>query len=106
MLVGMIVLLGVGLLCLVLGALIWKKQRIDLIQAYHVGNVKREDIPAYTRQVGLGLSAIGAGCVLTGVLVFGLEEPLGWIALGAGFVLGLALTHRAQKRWNGGWFSG
>ena len=105
MLFGMIVLLSVGLLCLVLGLLIWKKQKIDLINAWHTGKVKPEDVPAYTRLMGLGLMGIGAGCVLTGVVALGLGAPLGWIALPLGFAAGLGLILRAQKRYNGGIFS-
>ena len=102
MLFGMIVFLAVGLLCVVLGLLLWKKQKLSLVHDYHVKNVKEEDIPAYTRQMGLGLLAIGAGCVLTGVLVFGLERPVGWAAFPLGFAVGLVLMLRAQKRCNGG----
>ena len=105
MIFGMIVFLAVGLLCLVFGFLLWKKQRISLVHDYHIGNVKEADIPAYTRRMGLGLLAIGAGCILTGVLALGLEQPLGWIAFPAGFLVGLVLILRAQKQYNGGIFS-
>ena len=81
MLFGMIVFLGVGALSLALGALIWKKQRIELVNEYHTRDVKKEDVPAYTRQIGLALIVIGAGCVLTGAIALGLEKPVGWIAL-------------------------
>ena len=105
MIFGMIVFLAVGLLCLVFGLLLWKKQRISLVHDYHTRKVKEADVPAYTRLMGFGLLAIGAGCVLTGVIALGLERPLGWIALPAGFFVGLALMLRAQKKYNGGIFS-
>lgn len=104
MIFGMIVFLAVGLLCLVFGFLLWKKRRISLVHDYHTRKVKEADVPAYTRFLGFGLLAIGAGCVLTGVVALGLEEPLGWIAFPTGFLAGLALILRAQKKYNGGVF--
>ena len=105
MLFGMIVFLAVGLLCLVFGLLLWKKRRISLVHDYHTRKVKEADVPAYTRLLGFGLLATGAGCILTGVVALGLEEPLGWIAFPAGFLVGLALILRAQKKYIGGVFS-
>lgn len=105
MIFGMIVFLAGGLLCLVFGFLLWKKRRISLVHDYHTRNIKEADVPAYTRLLGFGLLAIGAGCVLTGVVALGLEQPLGWIAFPAGFLAGLAVILRAQKKYNGGIFS-
>ena len=105
MIFGMIVFLAVGILCFVFGLLLWKKRRISLVHDYHTRKVQEADVPAYTRLMGFGLLAIGAGCVLTGVVAFGLERPLGWIAFPAGFLVGLALILRAQKKYNGGVFS-
>ena len=68
MLIGLIVFLGVGILFFVLGTVLWKKQRMDLVNEWHTRNVKPEDVPAYTRLIGLSLLAIGA------VVAVGLEE--------------------------------
>lgn len=102
MLMGLIVLLGVGILFFVLGWLLWKKQRIDLVNAWHTRNVKKEDVPAYTKLIGLSLIAIGVGCLITGVVACIFENNLGWFALPAGFVAGFALIWKAQKKYNGG----
>lgn len=102
MLLGLIVFLLVGLVCLAFGLALWKKQKIGLIHEYHTRNVKPEDIPAYTRLMGVALLVIGAGCAVTGVTVFILEAALGWLAFPAGFIVGLALIVRAQKKYNGG----
>ena len=105
MLFGMIVFLAVGLLFLVLGLQLWIKHKISLVNEYHTRNVKEADVPAYTRSMGIALLLIGAGCLLTGALAFGLEQPAGWAAFPAGFVAGLILMLRAQKKYNGGLFS-
>ena len=52
--------------------------------------------------MGLSLIAIGAGCLVTGIVACMFEEPLGWIALPVGFVAGFALIWKAQKKYNGG----
>lgn len=101
-LIGLIVFLGVAILFFVFGWLLWKKQRIDLVNAWHTRNVKKEDVPAYTKLMGLSLIAIGAGCLVTGIVACILEETLGWIALPVGFVVGFALIWKAQKKYNGG----
>ena len=102
MLIGLIVFFGVGILFLALGAVLWKKQRIDLVNAWHTRHVKKEDVPAYTRLIGLSLIAIGAGCMITGLVACIFEEKLGWIALPVGFLVGFALIWKAQKKYNGG----
>ena len=102
MLFGMIVFLAVGMPCFVFGWLLWKKQRIDLVNAWHTRHVKKEDVPAYTKLMGLSLIAIGAGCLVTGIVACMFEENLGWLALPVGFVAGFALIWKAQKKYNGG----
>ena len=104
MLFGMLVLLGVGILFFVFGWLLWGKQKISLVHEYHTRNVKKEDVPAYTRLMGLGMLAIGAGCVFTGVVALGLARPLGWLGLPAGLIVGFSLFFRAQRRYNEGRF--
>ena len=102
MLIGLIVLLGVAILFFAFGWLLRKKQRIDLVNAWHTRNVKEEDVPAYTKLMGLSLIAIGAGCLVTGIVACMFEETLGWIALPVGFIAGFALIRKAQKKYNGG----
>ena len=105
MLVGLLVFLAVGGLCLWFGLALWLGQRISLVHEYHTRNVKPQDVPAYTRRMGFGLLALGAGCVITGVTVFLLEAPLGWLAFPLGLTAGLFLIVRAQRKYNGGIFS-
>ena len=104
MIIGVVIDLAVGLLCIVLGILLWVKQKISILHDYHYQNVKKEDIPAYTRQMGIGLIIIGAGIGLTGLLNLS-YSPAWWIPLCAGLAAGLLVVHRAQMRYNGSWFS-
>ena len=104
MLLELILYGAIGLLLVAVGLLIWKKQKITLIHDYHYRNVRKKDVPAYTRLVGLALVVFGAGIALTGVVNFAFHTQKGlWcFALGgAGFFV---LMDRAQKRYNGSWF--
>ena len=100
MIIGILIEAIVGILCIVLGFLIWKKQKISLIHDYHYRNVKEEDVPSYTRQIGSGLIIIGSGILLTGMLDL-LNSSLWWIPLIIGFSLGLIVIIKAQKKYNG-----
>ena len=100
MIIGILIEAIVGILCIVLGFLIWKKQKISLIHDYHYRNVKEEDVPSYTRQIGSGLIIIGSGILLTGMLDL-LNSSLWWIPLIIGFSIGLIIIIYAQKKYNG-----
>ncbi len=100
MIIGAIIELAVGAACIILGVLLWKKQKLSVLHDYHYAHVRKEDIPAYARQMGIGLILIGAGVILTGVLNL-VESSLWWIPLAAGFAAGIIVLYRAQKKYNG-----
>ena len=104
MILGMIIELAAGTLCIVMGLLVWKKQKVSLIHDYHFENVKQEDLPAYTRLIGIGLIITGLGICVTGILEL-FDSPLWWIPMLIGFIIGLMVLNRAQKKYNGTWFS-
>ena len=104
MIIGVIVDFAVGLLCIILGLMLWKKQKISLIHSYHYKNVKKEDVPAYTRLMGIGLILIGVGICITGVLNL-LYSSLWWVPLLVGFVMGFIIMNKSQNKYNGSWFS-
>lgn len=100
MIFGVIIELAVGAVCIVLGLLLWIKQKVSILHDYHYQHVKQEDLPAYARQMGIGLILIGAGIVITGVLNL-VGSALWWLPLLAGFVLGIIVICIAQKKYNG-----
>ena len=99
MLLGAIIEFIVGAICIVMGVLLWKKQKVSILHDYHYKYVKETDIPAYTRQMGIGLIIIGAGIIITGLLNLACSS-LWWISLLAGFVVGLVVMFLAQKKYN------
>ncbi len=104
MVFGVIVEFGAGLLCIVLGLLVWLKQKVSLVHDYHYRNVRKEDIPAYSRLIGIGVALIGAGVCIAGLLNL-LYSSIWWIPMIAGFIAGFIVMNRAQKKYNGSWFS-
>ena len=100
MILGVIIDLAVGAALVILGILLWKKQMVSILHDYHYKNVKKEDLPAYTRQVGIGLIVIGAGIIITGLLNLAYSS-FWWVSLLAGFGLGIIVIYRAQKKYNG-----
>ena len=103
--IGFAVEAAVGLLCIILGVILWKKQKASLLHDYHYKNVKSSDIPEYTKRMGIGLIIIGVGVLIAGALhLFELSDYI-WYPLGAGFVIGIFIFHKAQMKYNGSWFS-
>ena len=100
MILGVIIDLAVGAVCIILGMLLWKKQKLSILHDYHYKNVKEKDIPAYTHQVGIGFVIIGAGIILTGLLNLAYSS-FWWIPLLAGIFSGIAIIYTAQKKYNG-----
>ena len=94
---------AIGLLLIVLGLLIWRKRKITLIHDYHWKNVRKRDVPAYTRLMGIGLCVMGAGVALTGPINVVFHTQKGLFAFAAGFAAGMILMGKAQKRYNGSW---
>ena len=105
MIIELVTYIGVGILCLIFAFLLIKKQKINLIHDYHHKNVIKEDVPAYTKKMGIGRLLIGAGCVVTGIINFFTKKQFGIAALVICSLAGFVVTHKAQKKYNGSWFS-
>ena len=105
MFVEILTYLAVGGVLITLGLLVWKKQMVKVLHDYHYKNVKEEDLPAYTRQMGIGQTIIGIGLCVTGLLRIFTDKAVAWSGLIAGLVIGVAVLHKAQMKYNGGWFS-
>ena len=91
---------AVGLVLIALGVLTWKKQTTAFLHSYHYKNVKEEDVPAYTKGMGLGQILIGVGFCLTGVLKLFTEGLVSWAGLIAGLAAGLPFIAKAQRENN------
>ena len=105
MIISLVIYVFIGLLFIILGLLLWKKQKVTLIHDYHYKHVKKSDIPAYTKLMGIGLLVMGLGCCAAGILAVLLKDGL-WctIVVTASIIAGLLIFNRAQKKYNGSWF--
>lgn len=100
MLIGVFIEGIVGIICAVLGYLIWKKEKITLLHDYHYYNVKEEDKKAFCTLSGMGVFSIGIGLLITAVLLGITESPWSFVVFGAAFVLGVILLIYAGIRYN------
>lgn len=103
-LIELIIMLPTGIFFIVLGILLWKKQKISLIHDYHHSHVQAQDVKAYTRLWGIGLLIMGIGSCLTGIIDIVFHTEAGWIVFIMGFAIGFLIGNKAQKNYNGSWF--
>ena len=99
MIFAFIMELLIGIVCIVPGVLLWEKQILSILHEHQYKNVKQADIPAYTKQMGIGLIVIGIGIIMTGLLNL-FYSTFWWIPLLAGFIVGLTTMCLAQKKYN------
>lgn len=107
---GIIVTLIVGVICIVLGVSNMKGD-ISSIHSYHRQRVSEEDRLAYGKGVGLGTIICGIGIILFSVC-FAIEVyteakgalVYGCFALTAGLFAGAYIVMRTMKKYNNGIF--
>ena len=97
---GVIVVALVGLLCVILGLLLWKKEMISLLHDYHYDKVSPENKRAFCKLSGIGLLIVGCGLLLTALLLMLTDSAWSFLAFVIGFSLGLGLIIRAGNRYN------
>ena len=95
---------AVGIILIVLGIITWKKQTTAFLHSYHYKKVKEEDLPAYTRQMGIGQIVIGIAFCLAALFRLLSQMTVSWVVLAVGVVIGAALIFKAQSNHNGSLF--
>ena len=98
--IGLAVTGGVGVLLVVLGLLLWKRERITLMQDYHVDKVSPENRRAFCRLAGLGLLVMGGGLLLTALLFALTESPWSFLCFALTLIPGLGMLTRAVNKYN------
>ena len=100
MILGATITGAVGILCLVLGYLIWIKEKITLLHNYHYSRVKEDDKKAFCRLSGIGVIAVGIGALVSAVLILITDSALSFIGFGIGFAVGIAMLIYAGRKYN------
>ena len=85
---------------IVLGLLIWIKQKINLIVSYHCDKVSEENKKSYCSLFGFGVFIIGIGFAITGILSVILQSFFALIPMAVGLVLGIAFILGAIIKYN------
>ena len=98
-----IITLPTGIALIIVGLLLWKKQKIQLMHDYHYKNVKQQDVKAYTRLWGIALSISGVCICPIGIIDFIFNSEIGWILFVVGMAVCFIIGNKAQKTYNGSW---
>ena len=105
-----IVTFAVGVICIVLG-IINLRGNISSIHSYHRRRVAKENILPFGKMVGLGTVIMGVGIILFSIfsaITFRTDNDtfvlIGTVVMIVSFVVGMALSFYAMKKYNGGIF--
>ena len=90
----------IGVIFLILGYMVWKKEKISLFHDYHYDKVSEEDKTAFCTISGIGVVLIGAGVLLAAVLIALTNSVWSCIPIAIGFVAGLILLVYAGMKFN------
>lgn len=100
MIFAVILMSIVAIALLVIGYLIWRREKISLLHDYHYDKIRDEDKTAFCTLSGLGVIAIGTGLLITAVWFAIAESALAFLALAIGFAAGLSLLIYATRKYN------
>ena len=98
--IGTIIVSLIGIICIILGYLMWKKEKISLLHSYHYDKVSEKDKKAFCTISGIGILFIGIGLLVTGIIIGITDSALSFIAFAVGFVVGLVMLIYAGARYN------
>ncbi len=98
--IGSLIIGFVGVILLIIGYWIWKKEKISLLHEYHYNNVSEEDKKAFCTLSGVGITCIGIALLVTAVVMEIIDSVWSFVAFAVGFVIGLALLIYAENRYN------
>lgn len=95
-----VLLAFLGIVFIMLGWQIWKKQRMDLIISYHSDKVRDENKQAYCTLSGSGILIMGFGFLVSGICAVFIRSAFVFVPMTAGLVLGIVLLTVAIAKYN------
>lgn len=98
--IGVLTTGGVGVLLVVLGVLLWKKEMITLMHDYHVEKVSPENKKAFCKLSGIGLIIPGVGLVLSAILLGITDSAWSFLCFAVSFPVGLGMLIAAGRKYN------
>ena len=100
MLAGSILVGLVGFVLIILGYMVWKKEKISLFHDYHYDKVSEEDKKAFCTISGIGVVLIGIGLFITSIIIGITESMWSFIPFVIGFVAGLIMLIYSGIKYN------
>ena len=97
---GLFVTASVGILFVILGLLIWKKEKITLLHDYHYDKVSESDKSSFCKLSGQGLTLSGVALLITALLLGITESPHSFVVFAVGFIIGIGMMIYAGKKYN------
>ena len=108
--VEVLVVLGLGILISILG-MINMTGNISSLHWYHRQRVTEEDRKPFGKLVGIGTLIIGLAMIVFGILLLIYEQTqlealiiIGTVELIVGLIVGMLISFRAMRKYNGGIF--
>ena len=98
--IGAVFLGIIGIIFIIMGWLIWKKEKISFFHGYHYDKVSDEDKRAFCTVSGWGIMIIGIGIFATAVIIGITDAAWSFIIFAGGFAAGLALLIYAGSKYN------
>lgn len=99
------IIILMGFLFSVIGLIIWKRQKITLINGYNNRNVKKEDVKEYTESIGKSYVIMGSAMMILGVLGMTNNENykvIGTIVYMIGLIISIVKFAKTQKKYKTG----
>lgn len=95
-------IMGVGFLIIIMGIIIWKKQKISLIHLNYKIDIKKEDASDYAESIGKAYIILGSSLLL--FIILGLTDNdicynIGLILWMLGFILSIVKLIKTQKKY-------
>lgn len=100
MLAGSILVGLVGFVLIILGYMVWKKEKISLFHDYHYDRVSEEDKKAFCTISGIGVVLIGIGLFITSIIIGITDSMWSFIPFVIGFVAGLIMLIYSGIKYN------
>lgn len=100
MLAGSILVGLVGFVLIILGYMVWKKEKISLFHDYHYDKVSEEDKKAFCTISGIGVVLIGIGLFITSIIIGITDSMWSFIPFVIGFVAGLIMLIYSGIKYN------
>ena len=98
--IGVIITGITGILFIILGYLLWKKEKISILHDYHYKRVSPENRKTFCKMSGIGLIVTGVGLLITAVMLGISDSAYSFICFAVCFIAGLILLIIAGMKYN------